>query len=127
MPSDPRIREIWRSMHKRCGNPACKDYAKYAGNRVKVCGEWHTYEGFERWALTHGYAPDKTLDRVNNNALGYCPGNCRWVSRKTQGMNRTTAARYTCDGRTRSLQEWSEETGLSPSTITRRLGLGWGV
>lgn len=121
-----RLREIWRGMLKRCENEACKDNAHYRSRRIRVCDGWHDFDTFEMWAMSHGYKDGLTLDRANNN-LGYFPGNCRWVSRKTQGMNRSTTTYYTYGGKTRSLKGWSEETGLPSTTILRRLELGWSL
>lgn len=123
-PDRARLREIWRGMLKRCENPRCKDYNHYAGRRITVCGEWHDFERFREWALSHGYRADLTLDRVNNNK-GYEPGNCRWVSRRSQASNRGTNTYYTIDGRTMTLQRWSEETGVPTDRIVHRMEHGW--
>lgn len=119
-----RLREIWRGMLKRCENPRCKDYRHYAGRRIRVCKEWHDFDTFESWAMSHGYRDGLTIDRVNNNK-GYEPGNCRWVSRKAQASNRTTNTRYTLDGKTQTLQRWSEETGVPVDRIVHRMEHGW--
>lgn len=113
-------------MRKRCSNPACKDYPKYGARGIRVCGEWEDFSCFREWALSHGYRDDLTLDRVNNNK-GYGPGNCRWTSRKGQANNRTTASRYTVDGHTKTLAQWSRRYGVPPCTILHRIERGWSV
>lgn len=119
-----RLREIWRGMLKRCENPRCKDYKRYAGRRISVCEEWHDFDRFEEWALSHGYRDGLTIDRVNNNK-GYGPGNCRWVSRRSQAANRRTNTYYTMDGRTMILKRWSEEYGVPVDRIVHRMEDGW--
>ncbi len=126
-PEYKRLREIWRGMNKRCFNPSCKDYAKYGGRGITVCDEWHEdFYAFYDWAVTHGYRNDLTLDRVNNKK-GYYPANLRWVSRKAQANNRTTAKYYAVDGHIKTLAQWSRLYGISPSTIIHRIEDGWSV
>lgn len=122
-----RLKEVWRSARKRCQNPKCKDYPHYGGRGITLCKEWQDFETFYEWALSHGYRSDLTLDRVNNNR-GYRPDNCRWVSRKGQAYNRTTNTYLRCsDGEVHTLEEWARRLGTNPSSISKRLSLGWSV
>lgn len=125
-PDWPRLREIWRGMHKRCENPRCHDYPKYGAKGITVCREWDEFEPFFHWAKAHGYRSDYTLERVAVTR-GYSPGNCRWISRKAQAYNRTTNTRYTIDGHTKTLAEWSKEYGVPAYAICHRLESGWSV
>ena len=124
--TDKRLREIWRSMKKRCYNPNCKDFAHYGRHGIRVCQEWQDFEPFKEWALQHGYDDTKTLDRMNNN-VGYSPTNCRWISRRHQAYNRTTNVFYTVNGHTRTLKEWSEIYGIPDDVIIHRINEGWDV
>lgn len=119
-----RLRGIHRGIRKRTTNPRCKDYAAYRGRGITMCEEWMDFDNFYDWAMSHGYRKDLTIDRVNNNK-GYDPYNCRWVSRKGQANNRTTAKRYTIDGHTKTLVQWSREYGIPPDVILHRLERGW--
>ena len=125
-PSYKRLREVWRSMHKRCYNPNSKDYGKYGGRGIRVCEAWHDFETFYNWAMAHGYRDDLTLERVAVN-MGYSPGNCRWITRKAQAYNRRTNKRYVVDGRSKTLKEWSIEYGVPDYTIIHRLKAGWSL
>ena len=124
--TDSRLREIWRSMKKRCHNPKNRDYAHYGARGIRVCKEWQDFDTFREWALAHGYDDTKTLDRINNN-VGYSPTNCRWISRKRQAYNRTTNRFYTVNGSTRTLKEWSRIYGIGDDTILHRIESGWSV
>ncbi len=122
-----RLREIWRSCRKRTMNPACKDYPKYGGRGIRMCPEWRDdYMEFERWALDNGYSNDLTLDRVSNNR-GYSPTNCRWVSRRAQANNRTTASYYTVDGHRKTLARWCRIYDIPPHVVLHRIEDGWDV
>lgn len=123
-PEEKRLREIWRSMRKRCENRACKDYPHYGGRGIRVCREWQDFYAFRDWALANGYRNDLTLDRVCNSK-GYAPWNCRWISRKAQSYNRGTNTRLKVGRRMCTIEEWADEKGLLPSTIIRRLERGW--
>ena len=108
-------------------NKACKDYPHYGGRGIRMCKEWEEdFDAFERWALDNGYRQDLTVDRVANNK-GYNPGNCRWVTRKAQANNRTTASRYTIDGRTRTLAQWCREYNIPSHVVVHRMEDGWDV
>lgn len=122
-----RLREIHRSIRKRCNNPLCKDYGSYGARGIRLCPEWEDFETFYEWAMTHGYRADLTIDRANNNK-GYEPGNCRWVSRRAQANNRTTARRYTIDGHTKSLTDWCRLYNIEPYVVAHRMNdYGWSV
>jgi hypothetical protein len=75
-----RLYKIWRDMNNRCYNPRLKNFERYGARGIIVCNEWRDdYSAFERWALTNGYAPDLTIDRINNDG-NYEPGNCQWLT-----------------------------------------------
>ena len=79
---------VWSNMKSRCNDPNAKYFPEYGGRGIKVCPEWETsFETFQSWATTHGYTPDLTLDREQNDQ-GYGPDNCRWVGRTSQQRNR---------------------------------------
>lgn len=82
-----RLFSIWQSMKTRCSNPNSKAYKWYGGRGITVCKEWlHDFGAFQRWALSHGYQDDLTIDRINVD-MGYCPKNCRWASWHEQRIN----------------------------------------
>jgi hypothetical protein len=114
----------WRDIIQRCRNPRNKRYKDYGGRGITVCDQWLEYENFRNWALENGYDDKLTIDRVDNHQ-GYCPGNCRWATRKEQQRNMRSNHLLTACGQTKTLIEWSENTGLAYNTIRLRLKRGW--
>lgn len=86
--------------------------------------EWLDFMGFYKWAMANGYSDGLTLDRIDPNG-DYAPENCRWVSWKEQMNNKRSNRLISAFGKTLTVQEWSEATGIHRSTIVNRLKLGW--
>lgn len=118
--TNTRIYNIWSNMKARCTNPKCYEYHAYGGKGIRVCDDWLRFENFYSWATSHGYADGLTIDRVDVNG-NYCPNNCRWVSQKEQALNRTDNHLVTAFGKTKTIKEWSVESGINYDTIERRL------
>jgi hypothetical protein len=116
----------WQQMKNRCLNPNDKRFADYGGRGITVCDRWvNTYENF---LADMGRRPSSrhSLDRVDVNG-NYEPSNCRWATNREQSRNRRDNHRLTLNGKTQSLIEWQEETGIHWATIKARLDTGWSV
>ncbi|WP_326707987.1 HNH endonuclease [Streptomyces sp. NBC_01474] len=82
-----RLYGIWAGMRHRCSSPNIRAAHRYTGRGITVCDAWNDFATFRAWALAHGYADGKEIDRRDNN-LGYSPDNCRWVTRLENLANR---------------------------------------
>ena len=113
---------VWSGMMTRCRNPRSKDYARYGGAGITICDSWINFANF---FADMGVRPDgMSIDRIDN-AVGYQPGNCRWVNAEEQANNRTNNVNLTLDGVTKSVCEWSRHLDINVHTIYRRLARGW--
>lgn len=125
--SDSRLYTIWALMKYRCNNPNRKEYADYGGRGIRVCKEWNDPQNFIDWALNNGYSDDLTLDRIDNNS-GYCPENCRWVTKSVQMNNRRTCRYITHNGETKTISQWAKEKGMRYIQLKRRIdNYGWSI
>lgn len=120
----PRLRTIWRGMIARCENPDATSYPLYGAKGVKVCSEWKSLDKFVEWSLSHGYEDGLTIDRVDGKSE-YSPVNCRWVSKIEQQNNRCNNHSLTVNGKTDTIANWARYSGLSHSTISARIRMGW--
>ena len=122
--SKSRLYKIWEGMKQRCYNPHVKAYKYYGEKGISVCDEWMSYEPFEKWALSHGYSDDLSIDRIDCCG-NYCPDNCRWVTKLIQSNNTSTNTFIFCDGKKMTLAQWSRELNISSSVLSWRKAHGW--
>ncbi len=116
----------WQNMIQRCTNRNLRQYRDYGGRGIGVCPAWTGRGGFRKFLKSVGNRPTAahSLDR-RDNARGYEPGNVRWASRVEQNRNTSKNVMVTVAGKTLSLAEWSERTGIGHSTLRARIALGW--
>jgi hypothetical protein len=77
------------------------------------------------WALSNGYDDSLTLERKDIDK-GYSPDNCKWIPAKDQYLNRSDSHLVTAFGKTMTIKEWSDESGIKYDTIERRINrYGW--
>ena len=122
------LSDVLHSMKSRCYNPKHNSFPRYGGRGITICAEWlGNPESFFNWCREHGYRPGLQIDRINND-LGYCPKNCRFVTRSQNQHNtskipyserevRVFRKAYECGAI--SQKALAEMYGVSPSTISK--------
>ena len=125
--SDTRLYRTWDSMKSRCYRKSTAPYKNYGGRGITVCDEWRlSFIAFRDWAMSHGYADNLSLDRIDYNG-NYEPSNCRWVTIKEQENNRRNNTLLEFGGVVRTQSEWSEVLEIPTHVIHNRLLRGWSI
>lgn len=115
-----RIYSIWCGMKARCYGKSDKNYSRYGAVGISVCDEWKDdFMSFYNWSMRNGYTDELTIDRINNS-LGYCPENCRWVTRAEQQRNKTNNIYLEINGERKTIAEWSDVYGCSDKLAYER-------
>jgi len=84
-------------------------------------------EGLRNFLADMGEKPEGlSLNRIDNDG-NYTPENCEWADYTVQAQNRNNNNNLTLGGKTLCLEKWAREIGIAPSTIRKRLKLGWSV
>lgn len=117
----------WYNMFSRCENPNVPAYKNYGARGVTVCKRWKKFENF---LSDMGPCPSGlTLER-KNNSKNYTPKNCTWATYKQQANNRRQAfdvVKLTFEGKTLSICDWSNITGIASSVLHARHRRGWSI
>jgi len=116
----------WKAMLARCYDSNNNRYKIYGGRGIGVCNRWR--DSFNNFLLDMGERPDGfSLDRIDNEK-SYSIDNCQWVSVKSQANNRRNNFLITHKDKSLTLKQWSEQTGINPGTIRKRIvDLGWSL
>lgn len=121
-----RIKEIFNGMKQRCYNNKNKNYMQYGAKGIEICDEWlDNPKSFEDWSLQNGYNDDLTIDRKDSK-LGYCPSNCRWITKESNSKYKSTTSLINVNGEVHSGKDWSKILGFGHNTINnyiRKYGL----
>lgn len=121
-----RLYHIWIGMKQRCENPKSSFFRLYGQRGIAVCPEWHDFMTFYKWAISHGYSENLSIDRIDNDG-NYEPQNCRFANAVTQARNKGNNRLLEHNGEVRCLAEWSEITGIPIPTIGLRIDRGWKI
>lgn len=117
---------IWHNMRYRCNNPKNKDWHNYGGKGIRVCAAWDDFATFMK-DMGPRPTPKHTVER-RDGGKDYCPENCFWTTMKGQQNNRSNNRRITYLGRTMTLAQWAEESGINYYSLWDRIvKKGWDV
>ena len=115
-----RLYRIWRAMVDRCTRPRNEvTTRRYYGRGIRVCAEWQSFEPFCEWAMSHGYADDLQIDRIDNDG-NYCPENCRWATNRENMCNRPAKRPVNKDVRLRGFQLFTHRNLAKPYQVVLR-------
>lgn len=115
----------WQRMNDRCHNPKCLDFPEYGGRGITICDRWRDFAAFYA-DMGPRPTPAHSIDRIDN-ALGYCPENCRWATPTEQARNRSYVRLLTFQGTTLCLMDWAAKIGIGVSGLHNRLAKGWSL
>lgn len=114
------IYAIWRGMMQRCYDKNHHAYLRYGGRGITVCDAW---KNFEKFYADMGDKPaGMSLDRIDN-MKSYFPENVAWVTAKKQANNRRNNILIEINGKTKTMQEWCDETGVKIATVWARINV----
>ncbi len=125
--SRTRLYNLWSSMKGRCLYPCQATRKYYFDRQVQICSVWkRSYVAFRDWALEHGYREGLFLDRIDN-ARGYEPDNCRFVSSIESANNKTNNRVMTAFGEAKTVAQWARDVRcrVGYKTLSVRLWRGW--
>lgn len=114
--SHTRIYTIWSGMIQRCCNPNAKNYPRYGGRGVTVCGEWKEFKKFYEWSKISGYSDNLTIERLDNNG-NYCPENCTWITKQKQMRNTRRNHYIKYNDEELTLTEWARKFDMNVETL----------
>lgn len=117
-----RLKHIWHGMKYRCyaKSSTARTLKYYRDKGIVVCEEWHDFNAFYEWAMSHGYEDGLSIDRIDSDG-NYCPENCRWIS---LSQNQSNARRDdTKQRRYRGIRALRLASGKSISDVAQYMGV----
>lgn len=90
-------------------------------NNGCICDEWRTdFNEFYKWAIQSGYDEQLMLLRYDQNKE-FSPSNCFWGTNYDKNRKRKNNLFFTYNGKTQTLQDWSNELDINITTLRNRL------
>ena len=106
---------------QRCTNPKNRKFPIYGARGIEF-----RFACFKDFFELLGNRPsaEHQLDRIDTDGH-YEDGNVRWATREQNNRNKRNNRLLTYQGQTKSIAEWSEQTGIAWTTLRGRLDSGW--
>ena len=117
----------WHGMRARCNTSSNENYPRYGGRGIKVCKDWASYMMFRHWALSNGFSPNLTIDRINPDG-DYKPDNCQWISlsenlsKKRQTRGETHGTAKLTESKVREIRNLKNQ-GMNGTYIAEQFGI----
>jgi hypothetical protein len=120
--------KVWIGIKQRCYYINSISYPNYGAKGVVMCDEWlHNPKAFIEWGLKNGWEKGLQIDKdlkakeLGLEALLYSPERCQFVTPKINSNERKNSRFIEFNGKTQTIQQWSEELGILNATLTRRI------
>jgi len=110
--------KIWENMRQKCYNYSNMHFPEVGGAGIKICERWELFKNF---AEDIGPRPEGHIFRRIDDTKWFGPDNFIWVPRKRLNPKDRTNPPLTYLGKTQTIEEWAEETGLSRRNIYQRI------
>lgn len=122
--------DLWATIKNRCYNKNEPIYKEYGARGVRMCNEWlNNPVAFIEWAKRNGWKKGLQIDKdIIATKLGlppllYAPDRCQFVTPKINGTATRKSRYIEYNGVTKTLAQWSDELGISRTTILMRLDI----
>lgn len=119
-----RARSAWSAMHRRCSDPARRDWQHYGGAGIRVSPRWAEFDAFlADMGLPPG--PNSWLGRLDTRGH-FVRENCAWTTPQEQQRRRAYCRRIPGqDGRAVTAAEAARNPSMpTRNTVLRRWSAG---
>lgn len=115
----------WVAMRRRCTDSSQIGWKNYGARGITVCERWLGEKGFDNFLSDMGKkpSPEYQIDRIDVEK-GYCPENCRWVTKAEQNRNQRRTLWCLVDGKKVCFSEAARLVGMSTNAMFQRLYRG---
>lgn len=111
----------WRFMRRSCYDPKHPDHKEHQKAGVYVCQKWAKFKPFLEWwkkEASNNPLDDTQLRVLRKEEISeYSPANCYLAEKEVRTKR---AQKLVFNGRSLTVKQWSEETGIKQGTIYSR-------